>query len=71
VSYSKNGSPLSRYAKGGSAAYQDAREHKILNNYSSISLKKSGSLFDRRLEENYVRVSTIFEKRLKKEQIVL
>jgi hypothetical protein len=54
-----------------SSAYKDDRENRILNNYSSTTLQKSGSLFDKRLEENYRRVSTIFEKRQKKEQIVL
>jgi hypothetical protein len=31
-----------------------------------MSLKKNVSLFERRLEENYVRVSSIFEKRQKR-----
>ena len=72
VSTFKNDSPGNRYnRKGDMTEYQDARQNRILNNYSSMSLKKSGAMFDKRMEENYVRVSSIFEKRKKKEQIVL
>jgi hypothetical protein len=43
----------------------------VLSNYSALNLKKAGSLFDKKLEDNFVRVSTIFEKRQKRENSVL
>ena len=67
----RHASALNQYEQRSSVPSKEARESRILGNYSSMSLKKNVSLFERRLEENYVRVSTIFEKRQKKEQIVL
>ena len=67
----RHASALNQYEPRSSIPSKEARESRILGNYSSMSLKKNVSLFERRLEENYVRVSTIFEKRQKKEQIVL
>ena len=66
-SHGNQGSPASRYGSSkimpNGGAVTEMRQNRVLSNYSALNLKKAGSLFDKKLEGNFMKVSTIFEKR--------